>query len=249
MQAVTVGAINLSSHPGSIRTNLYPQVLFTIALLRQNKMGLDEFVYNSVMAIPRHRRKFTMLLVLSLTSMYMLNKHRKEAMRTATRGVDLTKGGLDAGQKKKRVGVDAQFLSQLKRLLPICIPGWTSKEMGLLTGLAVILIARTWLDIWFSGFNGVVVRSIVTRDWELFVKNALLLFGFMMWPMSVVNNSLKLVISKLALAFRTRLTRYAHDQYLQGITFYQVANLDNRIQNADQLLTQVRPMISCFLGH
>ena len=138
------------------------------------------------------------------------------------------------------MGVDSQFLTQLKRLLPICIPGIASKEMGLLISLALILIARTWLDIWFSEFNGVVVRSIVTRDWELFVKNALILFGFMMWPMSIVNNSLKLIISKLALAFRTRLTRYAHNQYLQGITFYQVANLDNRIQNADQLLTQVR---------
>lgn len=207
-------------------------------------MGLDDVLYNSVLAIPRHRRKFTLLLVMTLTSLYMLNKRRREALRSATRDLNLAKSDADnKEQKKKRVGVDAQFVSQLKRLLPICIPGWTSKEMGLLGGLALILIARTWLDIWFSGFNGVVVRSIVTKDWELFVKNALVLFGFMMWPMSVVNNSLKLIISKLALAFRTRLTRYAHDQYLQGITFYQVANLDNRIQNADQLLTQVS---ACF---
>lgn len=215
------------------------------------EMGMDDVLYNSVLAIPRHRRKFTLLLAMTLTSLYMFNKRRKEALRSATHDINLAKAEDDIiggeQQKKKRVGVDAQFLSQLKRLLPICIPGWTSKEMGLLAGLAVILIARTWLDIWFSGFNGVVVRSIVTKDWELFVKNALLLFGFMMWPMSVVNNSLKLVISKLALAFRTRLTRYAHDQYLQGITFYQVANLDNRIQNADQLLTQVHfPFINLF---
>lgn len=209
----------------------------SIAVYSCGKMGLDDVLYSSVMAIPRHRRKFTLLLVMSLTSVYMLNKRRRDALQTATQDLSIAKPDVES-QKKKRVGVDAQFLSQLKRLLPICIPGWTSKEMGLLAGLAVILIARTWLDIWFSGFNGVVVRSIVTKDWELFVKNALLLFGFMMWPMSVVNNSLKLVISRLALSFRTRLTRYAHDQYLQGITFYQVANMDNRIQNADQLLTQ-----------
>jgi ATP-binding cassette, subfamily D (ALD), member 3 len=200
-------------------------------------MGLDDVLYRAVTGIPRHRRKFTLVLVLTLTSLYMMNKRRRETLKSTVKDTIPIADGPEG--KKKRVGVDAQFLSQLKRLLPICIPGVTSKEMGLLVSLAVILIARTWLDIWFSGFNGVVVRSIVTRDWELFVKNALILFGFMMWPMSVVNNSLKLVISKLALAFRTRLTRYAHDQYLQGITFYQVANLDNRIQNADQLLTQV----------
>lgn len=49
--------------------------------------------------------------------------------------------------------------------------------------LAAILIARTYLDIWFTGFNGVVVRAIVTKDWNLFVKNAIVLFGFMMWPL------------------------------------------------------------------
>lgn len=56
---------------------------------------------------------------------------------------------------------------------------------------------------------------------------------------SFTNNSLKLVINKLSLAFRSRLTRYAHDEYLRNIVFYKVSNLDNRIQNIDQLLTQV----------
>ena len=149
------------------------------------------------------------------------------------------------------MGVDAQFFSQLRRILPVCIPstflfcqlfvnsGVTSREFALLIFLAISLIARTGLDIWFSAFNGVVVRSIVSRDWTLFVKNALILFGVMMWPMSIVNNFLKLTINRLSLSFRSRLTHYAHEEYLKGITFYQVANLDNRIQNADQLLTQV----------
>lgn len=56
---------------------------------------------------------------------------------------------------------------------------------------------------------------------------------------SFVNNSLKLVINKLSLAFRTRLSHHAHEEYLKGIVFYKVSNLDNRIQNIDQLLTQV----------
>lgn len=110
-------------------------------------------------------------------------------------------------------------------------------------------MARTYLDIWFTGFNGVVVRSIVSKDWNLFVKNAIILFGVMMWPMSFTNNSLKLVINKLALAFRTRLTHYAHNQYLDGITFYKVTNLDNRIQNIDQLLTQDIEKFSDSLIH
>lgn len=61
--------------------------------------------------------------------------------------------------------------------------GVASKEFGLLLSLAAILIARTWLDIWFSGFNGLVVRSIVSRDKALFIKSAIFTFGLMMWPM------------------------------------------------------------------
>jgi ATP-binding cassette subfamily D (ALD) long-chain fatty acid import protein len=43
--------------------------------------------------------------------------------------------------------------------------------------------------------------------------------------------------SKLAIQFRTRLTNFIHDQYLTDMTFYAVGNLDDRIKNADQLIT------------
>ena len=70
-----------------------------------------------------------------------------------------------------------------------------------------------------------------------------------MWPMSIVNNSIKLLISTLALSFRSRLTSHAHDQYLNGITFYKVSNLDNRIRNVDQLITQDFIKFSESLSH
>ncbi|CEI94008.1 Putative ATP-binding cassette, subfamily D (ALD), member 3 [Rhizopus microsporus] len=92
--------------------------------------------------------------------------------------------------------------------------GLFSKESGLLFVLATVLIARTWLDIWFSGFNGQVVKAIVSRDRKEFIARAIVEFGLMMWPMSIVNNSLKLTINALALSFRQRLTKHAHDQYL-----------------------------------
>lgn len=56
-------------------------------------------------------------------------------------------------------------------------------------------------------------------------------------------------INALSLAIRERLTKHAHEQYFQGITFYRVANLDNRINNADQLLTQDIDKFSETLSH
>ncbi|KAI8367684.1 ABC transporter transmembrane region 2-domain-containing protein [Radiomyces spectabilis] len=152
-------------------------------------------------------------------------------------------------QKQQKVGVNANFVDQMRKLLPICVPGTFSKEAGLLAILATVLIARTWLDIWFSGFNGSVVKAIVSRNRKAFIAKAIIEFGMMMWPMSIVNNSLKLTISALALSFRERLTKHAHNQYLNGITFYKVSNLDNRLQNADQLLTQDIDKFADNLSH
>jgi ATP-binding cassette subfamily D (ALD) protein 3 len=118
-----------------------------------------------------------------------------------------------------------------------------------LAGLAGVLILRTGLDIWFAAFNGRVVRSIVTRDWRLFVRNAVVVFAVMMWPMSFVNNSIKLIISRLSLSFRARLTQHAHRQYLKDLTFYKVVNLDNRLQNIDQVLSQDIVKFADSLAH
>ncbi|CAB1317652.1 unnamed protein product [Coregonus sp. 'balchen'] len=55
---------------------------------------------------------------------------------------------------------------------------------------------------------------------------------------SLVNNFLKLGLNELKLCCRVRLTKHLYDEYLQGYTYYKIGNLDNRIGNPDQLLTQ-----------
>lgn len=42
---------------------------------------------------------------------------------------------------------------------------------------------------------------------------------------------------KLALQYRTRLTNHIHNKYLSNMTFYALSALDDRIKNADQLIT------------
>ncbi|CEG69517.1 Putative ATP-binding cassette, subfamily D (ALD), member 3 [Rhizopus microsporus] len=197
-----------------------------------------------VLSSLRQKKPLSGLLVISL--LYAIYKARSQ-INTIKKD---THGSNTATKKKyKKVGVNAEFLEQMKKLFPICVPGLFSKESGLLFVLATVLIARTWLDIWFSGFNGQVVKAIVSRDRKEFIARAIVEFGLMMWPMSIVNNSLKLTINALALSFRQRLTKHAHDQYLDGITFYKIANLDNRLQNADQLLTQDIDKFSENLSH
>ncbi|ORX48562.1 hypothetical protein DM01DRAFT_1368173 [Hesseltinella vesiculosa] len=184
-----------------------------------------------------------------LTLLFAILKARERIASYGKKTIKTDLATAKETQKTQRVGVNAQFIEQMKRILPICIPGLFSKESGLLVILASVLIARTWLDIWFSGFNGAVVKAIVSRNRKSFIAKVIFQFGLMMWPMSIVNNSLKLTISALSLCFRERLTKFAHDQYLDGITFYQISNLDNRLQNADQLLTQDIAKFSDNLSH
>ncbi|KAL7749365.1 hypothetical protein RI367_005236 [Sorochytrium milnesiophthora] len=206
---------------------------------------------HSVMRTPASKAAAAAAFAVLLYVARAAKRHQDSVAQSKQDAATTTGGKPGTGGRPgaRKVGVDAQFVRQMKRLLPICIPGLLSREAGLLASLAVVLVARTWLDIWFSGFNGSVVKAIVSRDRKTFIAKAIVEFGLMMWPLSAVNNSLKLCISSLALSFRTRLTRYAHEQYLNGITFYKVSNIDNRIQNADQLLTQDIDKFAESLSH
>lgn len=54
-----------------------------------------------------------------------------------------------------------------------------------------------------------------------------------------VNHSIKFLQSKISIAFRTRLTRYVHDLYLNpSLAYYKLHNLDGGVgQGADQYIT------------
>lgn len=65
--------------------------------------------------------------------------------------------------------------------------------------------------------------------------NKLIVEGFA----SYTNAAIKFLQSKVAIAFRTRLTRYIHDLYLnENLNYYKLLNLDGGIgQGADQFIT------------
>uniref|UniRef100_A0A803Y0I5 ATP binding cassette subfamily D member 3 n=1 Tax=Meleagris gallopavo TaxID=9103 RepID=A0A803Y0I5_MELGA len=63
-------------------------------------------------------------------------------------------------------------------------------------------------------------------------------FKLLHCAISLVNNFLKYGLNELKLCFRVRLTKYLYEEYLKAYTYYKMGNLDNRIANPDQLLTQ-----------
>lgn len=75
--------------------------------------------------------------------------------------------------------------------------------------------------------------------------------GILAIPSSFVNSYLDYLVKRLGLDFRTRLTTYFHNKYMKDMIYYQVSfflnvhfkpffevsNIDSRINNPDQRLT------------
>lgn len=135
-----------------------------------------------------------------------------------------------------KVQVDRKFFNQLGQLLKIVIPGITTKESFLMVLVAMSLVARSACDIWLINNGTKIESAIVSRDVELFKKRLMKLIVAIP-VISVVNNVLKYSIGDLKIRLRTNMTKRLYDEYLTNFTYYRIANLDNRIANVDQLLT------------
>lgn len=92
------------------------------------------------------------------------------------------------------------------------------------------------MSIWLADVNGRVVKGIVDRDLKEFIYRIFVLFLFAL-PSSTINSAIDYYHRRLALSFRHRLTVHFHEQYLQNMHYYKICNLDNRIANPDQRLT------------
>ncbi|CAI2360618.1 unnamed protein product [Moneuplotes crassus] len=140
-------------------------------------------------------------------------------------------------RNKSKGTVDKVFFRRAWKLLKIVIPSWKSYEVLNLVGLSITLVARTFLSIYQATINGGTVKAIVSRDFKAFVGSVIFLWLFSI-PASTVNSALDYFNKNLTMLFRRRLTQHFNSKYLDKMIYYQICNLDNRIKNPDQRLTQ-----------
>lgn len=167
-----------------------------------------------------------------------ISKYSREQRRKNLRPEDKIEYFISEKKDTKRVKahVNSQFFKQLKFLLGILVPRKLSAETALLAAIAASLILRSVSDIWMIQNATVIESSIITMNRPKF-RTSLWKFLAAMPAIAVVNNVLKWSIGELKIRFRSNLSKYLFDQYLKGYTYYKMSNLDNRIANADQLLT------------
>lgn len=143
-----------------------------------------------------------------------------------------------SGRSGPRVDVDEVFFERLRRILRIVLPGIRSRPAVLLMLHSAFLVFRTMLSLYVAELDGRIVAALVRRKPKQFLA------GIAAWiavaiPATYTNSMIDYLQSSLALSYRTALTRKVQQSYLDDRTraFYQLSNLDDRVRNADQLIT------------
>ncbi|CAL1527025.1 unnamed protein product [Lymnaea stagnalis] len=150
--------------------------------------------------------------------------------------------------EKRGPNVDKHFYRQLRYLIKIIIPKIWCKEFGILSLHTLSLVIRTFLSIIVAQLDGSIVQTIVQRNVTRFVLQ-LAKWILLAVPATFINSLIRFLESKLALVFRTRLVKHAYEKYFDSQTYYRVSNLDSRLSNADQCLTEDITMFTSSLAH
>nr|ULR57055.1 ATP-binding cassette transporter CL7664C1 [Spodoptera frugiperda] len=145
-------------------------------------------------------------------------------------------------------GLNLEFIRQLISLARIMVPGVRSHEVALLSAHTLCLFTRTFLSIYVASLEGSIVKHIVQKDMRRFAMLLLQWFGIAV-PATFINSMIRYLESRLALAFRTRLVNHAYELYFKNQTYYRVANLDARIENADHRLTEDVSVFTQSVAH
>ncbi|XP_016105120.1 ATP-binding cassette sub-family D member 3b [Sinocyclocheilus grahami] len=171
-----------------------------------------------------------------LFAVYVL-KQRLSSETNGEKGASKPLLDNDKDRKTDKAAVDKVFFRRICHIMKILLPQTFCKESGYLLLIAAMLMARTYCDVWII-HNGTMIESAIIGRSTTTFKRYLVNFITVMPFISLVNNLLKLGLNELKLCFRMRLTNHLYNDYLTGFTYYQIGNLDNRIANPDQLITQ-----------
>eukprot|EP00759_Apiculatamorpha_spiralis_P003203 PhF_6_TR11544/c0_g1_i1/m.18542/K05676/ABCD2, ALDL1; ATP-binding cassette, subfamily D (ALD), member 2 len=142
----------------------------------------------------------------------------------------------DKDRSKNRKLMRQNLMRDVMRLFKLMVPNWHCKEAAVLFVFIAVLAGRTILSIFIANLEGAVIKAVVNRNKEKFFDLALLWLGVGI-PACALNSAIRYLNTSLAMMFRKRLTTHFYSLYMNKDVYYKVGNLDDRIQNPDQCLT------------
>ncbi|RVE61559.1 hypothetical protein OJAV_G00171820 [Oryzias javanicus] len=145
----------------------------------------------------------------------------RDSLSKTKNGVSGKAPGTAANGAKASPGVNAEFFKQILELGKILFP---------------------------KLLDGKIVKTIVEKKPQSFILQ-LIKWLLIAIPATFVNSAIRFLECKLALAFRTRLVDHAYRTYFTDQTYYKVSNMDGRLANPDQSLTEDVMMFSQSVAH
>jgi ABC-type uncharacterized transport system fused permease/ATPase subunit len=173
----------------------------------------------------RSRRAKILLLSSSFALItYIIRRYRRylilKKRRSLTARREETPTDVAAPSLPIRKAINKQFFHQIRELLRILIPSLRSDSFIILVTHLTTLITRTFLSIYIAHLDGAIVKSLVQRNARDFLR-AISIFISVAIPASFINSLIRFAEAKLALAFRTKLTRHAYEAYFRvNILFF-----------------------------
>ncbi|KAI0067927.1 hypothetical protein BV25DRAFT_1876800 [Artomyces pyxidatus] len=214
-----------------------------LSTLRPKKAHVAQLVNAYTTRRPLIQRFLTATFIVYVLGTTYRGLSAKPSVPASRKGKARADGKEGETGKPPRVAVDAVFYERLSKILRIVIPSLRSKEALLLVMHSSLLIFRTAISLYVAALDGKIVASLVRAQTLPF------LFNILRWllvaiPATWTNSWLSYVQNKLAIAYRTRLTEEVLKQYLgeeqegpEGKVYYKLSNLDDRIKNPDQMIT------------
>ncbi|XP_050302373.1 ATP-binding cassette sub-family D member [Anthonomus grandis grandis] len=140
------------------------------------------------------------------------------------------------------------FIFQFIKLVRIMIPSPFCTETALLSGHTMFLLLRTFLSIYVANLEGAIVKFIVKKDPNNFIKQLMKWFAVAI-PATFINSMIRYLESRIALSFRSRLVEHSYKLYFKNQSYYRVTVLDGRLDNCAQRLTDDIETVASTVSH